>query len=69
MRGLGRGLGAAALLGLASVPGALGELDACLSALAQLLAPPYNASLPFMNGVSGKEALGEGRRGIRREDG
>lgn len=40
-------------MALSALPGAMGELDACLSALAQLLAPPYNMSLPYMNGVSG----------------
>lgn len=44
-------LAAAAVLLLA--PGASGELEACLAALGQLATAPYNASLPFLNGVTG----------------
>ena len=35
-------------------PGASGELQACLEALGQLTTAPYNASLPFLNGVTGR---------------
>lgn len=42
---------AAALAALA--PSANAELQACLEALGQLSTAPYNASLPFLNGVTG----------------
>ena len=45
---------AAAAVGLASLaPSANAELQACLEALGQLSTAPYNASLPFLNGVTG----------------
>ena len=50
LRALSLGLAVAAVL----APVAQAELDACLSALSLLLVPPYNASLPFLNGVSGQ---------------
>jgi len=49
--------GVMALL-LAATQPAQAELHACLQALAKLDTAPYNASLPFLNGVSGHINLG-----------
>jgi hypothetical protein len=46
-------LAACAAAALLLLPGANAELQACLAALSQLSMAPYNASLPFLNGVTG----------------
>lgn len=48
-----RTLLAAAAVAAALLPGANAELQACLQALGQLSTAPYNASLAFLNGVTG----------------
>ena len=40
-------------LAATSLPGAQAELETCLQALDRLNYAPYNASLAFLNGVSG----------------
>jgi len=54
MVGLKQGLVVATTTTLALLPSATAELNACLAALSQLNAAPYNASLPIMNGVTGE---------------
>jgi len=49
--------GIVALL-LAAIQPSQAELQACLSALTRLTAAPHNASLPFLNGVSGHINVG-----------
>lgn len=44
----------ALVVGAAFLPGAVADVETCLQALGRLNYAPYNASLPFLNGVSGK---------------